>query len=84
MLSLGIVTVPWLGTKSHAAETTTESQHSQPPNVLVIMSDDMGYSDLGCFGGEIKTPHLDQLAYDASASPISTAKTCAGFPVRPC
>ena len=64
LLSLGIVTAPWLGIKSHAAETTTESQHSQPPNVLVIMSDDMGYSDLGCFGGEIKTPHLDQLAYD--------------------
>ena len=32
------------------------------PNVVVILSDDMGYSDLGCYGGEIATPHLDALA----------------------
>jgi arylsulfatase A-like enzyme len=32
------------------------------PNVVLIMSDDMGFSDLGCYGGEIKTPTLDKLA----------------------
>lgn len=32
------------------------------PNILVIMSDDMGYSDVGCYGGEIATPNLDALA----------------------
>jgi arylsulfatase A-like enzyme len=32
------------------------------PNVIVIMSDDMGFSDLGCYGGEIQTPNLDALA----------------------
>ena len=32
------------------------------PNILLIMSDDMGYSDIGCFGGEIETPNLDALA----------------------
>ncbi len=32
------------------------------PNIIVIMSDDMGYSDIGCFGGEIETPNLDVLA----------------------
>jgi len=32
------------------------------PNVMVILSDDIGYSDLGCFGSEINTPHLDRLA----------------------
>lgn len=32
------------------------------PNVIVILSDDMGYSDIGCFGSEISTPNLDRLA----------------------
>ncbi|GIS59734.1 MAG: hypothetical protein CM1200mP2_19590 [Planctomycetaceae bacterium] len=32
------------------------------PNVLVILADDLGYSDLGCYGGEIETPPLDSLA----------------------
>lgn len=32
------------------------------PNVIVIMADDLGFSDIGCFGGEISTPHLDALA----------------------
>ena len=32
------------------------------PNIIVIMSDDMGYSDIGCYGGEIETPVLDNLA----------------------
>jgi arylsulfatase len=32
------------------------------PNVVIILADDLGYSDLGCYGGEIQTPNLDQLA----------------------
>ncbi len=32
------------------------------PNILLIMADDLGFSDLGCYGGEIQTPHLDSIA----------------------
>ena len=35
---------------------------AERPSIVVIMADDMGYSDLGCFGGEIRTPNLDKLA----------------------
>ncbi len=34
----------------------------QRPNLLVILADDMGYSDIGCYGSEIRTPNLDRLA----------------------
>jgi arylsulfatase len=32
------------------------------PNILLIVADDLGFSDLGAYGGEIRTPHLDRLA----------------------
>ena len=35
---------------------------AEKPNVLLIMADDLGYSDLGCYGGEIETPNLNGLA----------------------
>ncbi len=35
---------------------------SRQPNIVVLLGDDLGYSDMGCFGGEIRTPNIDALA----------------------
>src|SRR5687768_6590126 len=39
-----------------------QDKSSNRPNIIIIMADDLGYSDLGCYGGEINTPNLDRLA----------------------
>lgn len=46
------------------AQTTPGSERgpANKPNVLLIVADDMGFSDAGCYGGEIETPNLDSLA----------------------
>lgn len=38
------------------------SRVEDQPNIIIIMADDMGYSDIGCYGGEIETPNLDAMA----------------------
>jgi len=38
------------------------AQQKARPNIVLIMADDMGFSDVGCYGGEIHTPNLDRLA----------------------
>ncbi|NQV24995.1 MAG: arylsulfatase, partial [Rhodopirellula sp.] len=42
--------------------TSQDCTAAERPNIIVILSDDMGYSDIGCYGGEIETPTLDGLA----------------------
>ena len=42
--------------------STTSTAENKRPNIIVILSDDMGFSDIGCYGGEINTPTLDTLA----------------------
>ena len=54
-----------LGCLAVSVETCSLPKGNSPnvrPNIILIMGDDMGYSDIGCFGGEINTPTLNQLA----------------------
>jgi arylsulfatase len=64
-------------TSAHAADTPSTSSVRGRPNILLIIADDMGYSDIGCFGGEIKTPNLDALAQRGlRATSFSVGPTC--------
>ncbi len=47
-----------------AASVAAFAKPARRPNIILIMADDMGFSDLGCYGSEISTPNLDRLAAD--------------------
>ncbi|SHG89963.1 arylsulfatase [Flagellimonas flava] len=61
MLSLLALIVLLLCGKTYAQEKTKDQ-----PNFLVIVADDMGFSDVGAFGGEINTPNIDKLAQEGT------------------
>src|SRR5688572_27560199 len=63
---------------SAAAAGLAVQQQARRPNILLIVADDLGYSDLGCYGGEIDTPNLDALASNGVrfAQFYSTARCC--------
>jgi arylsulfatase len=63
--------------------SSAASAADERPNVLIILVDDMGFSDIGCFGGEIETPHLDALAREGArfTQAYDTSKC---FPSRAC
>ena len=59
MTRRGFLGAAGLGAAALAADVAEKAMR---PNILIIFVDDMGYSDPGCFGGEIPTPNLDHLA----------------------
>jgi arylsulfatase A-like enzyme len=77
-----------------AAQSVARAAAPQPPNIIVVLIDDMGWGDLSCFGGtEAGTPHIDRLAAEGIrfsqfyvnspiCSPSRTALTTGQYPHR--
>ena len=59
--STGLLTVSMV---SGCWSSVACKETSKRPNILIILADDLGFSDVGCYGGEINTPHIDSLAKD--------------------
>ena len=53
-----------------AGLTCIKAQTNTPPNIVLILCDDMGFSDLGCYGSEIQTPVLQKTVFASACSRI--------------
>ena len=60
-IGAGAILAPLHGCFS-SARVRAQTRSGKRPNIVLIMADDMGYSDIGCYGGEVRTPNLDRLA----------------------
>lgn len=59
----------------------TVADDAVPPNIVIMLADDLGFSDLGCYGGEIETPNLDAMA-DAGVRFTQFYNTARCWPTR--
>jgi arylsulfatase A-like enzyme len=80
-LSFSLTLLPFTSTavKAQIQQVPTPSK----PNIIMILADDMGYSQLGCYGSEINTPHLDSLATNGIRF-TQFHNTAKSFPSRAC
>ena len=60
--ALSLASGLWILSAAADLPAATAARGERRPNVLVILADDLGYSDLGCYGGEVPTPNIDRLA----------------------
>ena len=68
-----LIMVPFIA----CSETYQVPLDNKRPNILLLVADDLGYSDLGCFGGDIDTPNIDKLAANGILySRFHTAPMC--------
>jgi arylsulfatase A len=74
----------FLKTAAGVGVTLSARAASTPPNIVVILADDLGYGDLSCYGSSISTPNIDQMAAEGtrftqfnSASPVCTPSRAA-------
>lgn len=57
-ITIVVIVLSWSRTKKHGIHSVKDNR----PNIVLILADDLGFSDIGCYGGEIQTPNLDYLA----------------------
>ncbi|MFA6174837.1 MAG: sulfatase-like hydrolase/transferase, partial [Kiritimatiellales bacterium] len=63
-LGVAALAFPMIGKSAALGFQGSDKPVPSRPNIIVILVDDMGFSDLGCYGGEISTPNLAALAAD--------------------
>ena len=67
-----------VGIMLSCSEKGSEKEISKRPNIVLIVADDLGFGDIGCYGGDIETPNIDDLAFKGiKFSSFHTAPMCA-------
>lgn len=74
----------FLGRAASLVAATAQAAPARKPNVIMIYADDLGYGDLGCYGGKLQTPNLDRMAAEGmrftnflSANPVCSPSRAA-------